>query len=957
MPTTKDPYLSTTISPRKNAQYSISQSPYAPSSTTLSELHAPSQSTPYSNPSTSSSSDYTSRFSPNRFSPGPSTSGLSNRQPLISSTNTTLFTRRNSSTDLYSDRRGSLTSDPLVFERQSSTAGKRKDSLTDRNAAPSSIKESWASGYLRRRKEVQKEDEEETLAPSTSDKASVSKKPQPLVVKIPVKEPPPLEDIQIQKEFMARLMAAHSKVDELLSKRGLRTENETKFIHHLEWVPVIEEDLTEERISPRIIRHRRRQTVSPHRSTSSENDSGMESTDSTGDNERLPTNEESPEHRESIEETDAGECIFTCKAETNEIFEICALLNSVDTSASINIKREKRTQQPAKSKSTKKLVRQKTNIEEEITELHVKLPAKPKSTKKLVPQNVQEVTELRIRRKLEEESPLQLAFSKCAIARCKVKEFGETVTETIKLVSVVGQKKEEGQPPESTETQCTSLKSPETSQEESAAPQTIKKIPKMLLKRQKTEPALLPQQRQVGKLQYERSDPASQPSRNRPSRHLLLDGLGLTSISNRSTNARFCASNNQHQHGMAEISVQHCSFYEVQKAITEPREKCLRIHLRLTTRPIATTMSAQKIWPTNERTRRLVHRILEIHDITSMVNGTKRVEENKKKLPGKLKLPDKLKFPEAPKETQLPSLQPLIFTNTSVKLIQEKLKRQQKNAELQSLRGNLKRVPRTRVVSQSRNDEEKSRKKRDLEVPPQKHPKNQKRRKIIKKKVVRKKRPDLETSLTSTQTSAQHSKNNLETPDVLQIPPSPASISQCTSSSSVASIHRSGGRSKPLLMNKKFMYNWERRILEEFKRHVNIPVLNAIYRQIFCLKCKICPTLGAPKHPPRAHFVRRNVPHQRTHLSDLSGSQILRLMSIFRPSVAQLTRVFAKPKHRPKQFASDVNEDPFGVSLKHVNKRQRPWIPYDRRKPKQFVPRWRKKHCGGKQEEDVEEDE
>lgn len=1058
---------------QSTGQYNINQSPYATSSTTstqpeLYSAYSNTQPTAYS--SRLSPAPLSSRLSPNRLSPGPSTSGFSTQKsyreaspPTQTPTNpkSKFFSRRNSAADLINDRRPSIVVDP-----NQNAINKRSDSLTDPNAIPS-VKESWASGYLRRRKEAQKEEESQQ---NEKPMGVFALKPKE-VTKICTKEAPPTESVSAQQAFMARLMAAHSVVDDLLSKRGLKGEDENKFLKHYEWVPVIEEELPEQRLSPRAIR-RRRMTVSPRRSVSSESDSGlsMESTTSEPIEQRF-------------EEIDAQNCEFRQDSLESEGCEICVLMSGTDIEVSFDVKKPEKkrkskskspikektpevVKQPIKektpevvkpeSKSTKKLVRQKLNVEE-VEELHVKLPekaqpkstkklvrqnistneveelhfklAEPKSTKKLVRQNISinEVEELRFKLpqkskveedvplqiafskcaiskckvnkieepvnervklkpisvepkpesksatkmvnsnissnkveelraklpekskiKVEEELPLQLAFSKCAISKCKVNKIEETVNERVKLKPINVKPKEEEKPATKPFDEvalkkvvkiqeATKEKSPEQKigklKKLEPKPETPNEAPKRtinkLLKRQQTEPTLPSPQRQVGKLQLNDNksspvDPNTNKLLSRPSRH-LLDSLSLMTMANRTTNARFKAQFDPSQVGKADISIQHCSFYEVKKALSEPKEKCLRIHLRLTARPTATALSVQKVWPTNERTHRLVHHIVERRDIVALTNELKQEE---KKLPGKLKI-------ETPKFMELPPCRPLIFTDTSVKQVKEKLKRQQANAELQSLRGNLKRVPKKRIVSLSKPDESLSNKKPiNLDGAKMKT----KQRKIVKKivKKTKKNEEKQEIAQTSSNSSLQN-KFITSSSSSLQIPED--SIHQSLSSSSIASSNKStSSRKLPTVMNKKFMTNWERRIIEEFRRHLNIPVLNAIYRQIFCLKCKICPMLGAPRPPPRANFVKRQTPHHKPHLSDLSGTDLLRLMAIFRPSAGQIARTSTK-SHRPRS-----NEDnPFGVSLRHVNRRQRrPWIPLNQRKPKfQYVPQWR----------------
>jgi hypothetical protein len=189
----------------------------------------------------------------------------------------------------------------------------------------------------------------------------------------------------------------------------------------------------------------------------------------------------------------------------------------------------------------------------------------PKSASKLIVQNSKIAQiDLKVPKPITKEEPLQIAFSKCAIAKCRPKCQGETFNETVKLKPIPKQQKiEEKSISPINEVQLKKavkiqepnkpeeIKMPELKpinklrkQEVKTEVEIPKKPVKKLLKRQQTEPTLSTNRRQVGKLTIEESN--SQKTSNdsklsqlsKPSRH-LLDSLSLMSMANRTMNAKF----------------------------------------------------------------------------------------------------------------------------------------------------------------------------------------------------------------------------------------------------------------------------------------------------------------------------------------------------------------------------------------------------------------------------------
>uniref|UniRef100_A0AC35G967 Troponin T n=1 Tax=Panagrolaimus sp. PS1159 TaxID=55785 RepID=A0AC35G967_9BILA len=102
------------------------------------------------------------------------------------------------------------------------------------------------------------------------------------VISIAVRpDDPTIQELKSQQEFVQRLMAAHSVVDDMLKGRGLRGEDERKFLKHYECVPIIEEER-------RPIRYYSRKSKSPSDDSDSGLSTGHDSHDSESNHESTP---------------------------------------------------------------------------------------------------------------------------------------------------------------------------------------------------------------------------------------------------------------------------------------------------------------------------------------------------------------------------------------------------------------------------------------------------------------------------------------------------------------------------------------------------------------------------------------------------------------------------------------------------------------------------------------------
>ncbi|KAH7724519.1 CBN-TNT-2 protein [Aphelenchoides avenae] len=428
----------------------------------------------------------------------------------------------------------------------------------------------------------------------------------------------------------------------------------------------------------------------------------------------------------------------------------------------------------------------------------------------------------------------------------------------------------------------------------------------------------------------------------------------------------------------AEISVQHCSFYQTAQTFKQPEEppKNVRIHLRLTERAPNCGAASAKL-PRNEVTARAFHDI--------------------KAPPGKLKKPDtaeKAKDSQKPKiprkrlidgstPEQFRTEKDKIHTHSSVRQLQDRLRKAEQEMDLWKIRGNLRRVPLKKTVF---NDGPKEplaklkekrrspvpRRSQDTEKKLSRPPSTEsvstakpKRRTVRKPRGTTKSanptpivprptvevdankflRPKNEPSVRArAATSLGHVQQQRASTTIRITPPAPPragagrppvvpEISACDYSDEPHSSHddhhwhhhdEHDEDHRP--MTKKDLL-----LIDEYRRRLNIPVPMYLIRPIWCYKCYFrqwdSPKMSWPEFlkmrtPERAlpeDDSRSEFPHKR--LNKVRHGRLARSGSSLRP-------------------ASRGN--PFGIALR---KPKRPW-----------VPKWRRVERSGEEEEEEEEE-
>ncbi|KAI6240082.1 Tnt-2 [Aphelenchoides fujianensis] len=749
--------------------------------------------------------------------------------------------------------------------------------------------------------------------------------------------PPP--DIQAsQSEFMNRLMAAHKAVDDLLNRRGLKGEDETKFLRMYEWVPVIEEEPPPPLpVVPRIAAVR----AAARRSVSTESDSGF-SMDSDHSDESIEiTADECALQRDDAEDGCAFSVLLDAAVVAEQI-ELCAKLRKTRLRSP---PREEKPEENLRPPTATPPLTKKERQPEEEPKIPISQPIEKKEEKPVVVKDDKKPA-VEAPKKQEAAKPVEkptvvLPKPRSVVKVCSTHK--QSPIETIRLKPV--QKREPPPPIQApTPNPVETLKpvttasrqpsppkkvvvdlKPKTTNERAEKKPTVNKLkqpevqpkaeekakPRSRLLRQQTAPTLpIKKERVVGRLQMpDEKDEAevSEVQRTR-AKKTVLDQPAAS----RTTNARF--RNAQNVGSSAEISIQHVSFYETARAFTESKEKCLRIHLRLTSRADRTGAAAT-ILPTNERKQRV---FLEVRiplksrsstELDAQRRQAKAVEMQKKKM--EERKPPRRKLIELPTPPPFHAPKLRILTDTTVRMMQEKLKqRHQQQAELQTLRGNLKRVPRVRRASSNQAEQRKTAGNSNgtstttTSGPP--------KRKIVKRRV-KKPRSPLPPAADGSELKKADSKNEMrarrptetngessgtmdEKPPAI---PRPASQEVVTTPVSNRLSRQSKKRRAPLPQQHERVNRveeWERRLIDEFRRFRHIPVLEAIWRQIFCQRCVLCHLLEPARGPLRSFFIRRQQPEPWS-LASLEAAEILQIFTIWKEKVAKFA-LRPTPAHR-----------------------------------------------------------
>lgn len=875
------------------------------------------------------------------------------------------------------------------FSRRNSTAdmlGEVKQN--DPTAEVPSVRSSWASQYIRRRKEAREEEERASQwAMLSSDKeqaaaAVKAKSPEKEIVR--VKEAPSAQQQMIQQEYMNRLLAAHSTVDELLKGRGKKGEDESKFLKKYEWS--VERD--------------DRREGSAIRSTSSDSDSGL-SMDSQ------PPVEEPPKKRTPIRssvrrystpkyeenEATAGRCVFVKDEESDDV-ALCVLITAleelsfsapevhcstprpestlsnfshptiyeddqddfepevtlhVEAKATCSLIKITQICEPirlvaklprgetksangkvknnviqddvnlsysvpkAASKSSKATMKSHLKNNEVTTLKHTMTKAEARHAKKMMRINKTSET-VSIRHSLlkpsakhykliikankksehvEEVINIQKPISKSIKAVLQAKLVKNNVTLKIPLIHAQ---------PKSTSMVLRHRKAKEITfrvknRRASVADvsnnnnaERKKETPKMKLKGLKDEDKAK-KGRVVGKLKRQQTEP-----------NLPVDNVKKV--------------------GKLNMAEKEASVAEVKKLVV-PKLKFSRemvsqsnTAVNFRQRPAQAQSAAISVQhcsfyevresfsvPTKQKCLRIHLRLTNPRPTEDSASIVKPCSQRKQSAFLQVKAPEPKKTEKAQK------MNPKMFVDTS-KGQQERLKKKQAYAqEIQNVRGLLKKVPKApqnfaKMASESANKTKRSankvkatKKKREMMTKPKQH------NKCSDKK---------SSSKNSESSNNLHDENNSPTTSTYD-----------------------GGR------HPEQIEEWEKRLIEEFRRRLHIPVLQSIYRKIFCFRCVQCHLLQGPKAPPRPKFIKRRLPN-RWPIPEEQKTELELFLEEWFDKIEHFNS-FALLKHNTFEKRVMIL-NPFGVTLKKVNSKQRrPLIPTQKLKPKRkFVPRWRR---------------
>ncbi|CAD5215562.1 unnamed protein product [Bursaphelenchus okinawaensis] len=844
----------------------------------------------------------------------------------------------------------------------------------DPTTAVPSVKDSWASNYLKRRKEAQEEDQRaqqwailggpprESPTRENGQERLPSRSPEKEVIRI--KEPPSNQAQQLQQAYLQRLLAAHNTVDELLKNRGKQADDESRFLKKYEWST--ERDST------------------PLRSTSSDSDSGL-SLDS------FPTPEEpkrltpirvlarrsstaTPTRFTSVE-TNAEPCEFTKESEFEDVIFCVLIATFEEVEASfvehldeIEVHHEEKVIEPekVKPKAVKKRLNEKkrqehvqltavlpktqssdvkyNKVDPTTVELRCSLPKKEetkpdsKSVVETTTVNDKKITKTVRDLKKQKSLDLTTAIENLKKPATNGKPRAVTVNLTVnaeakhvimKIPSRLKQttynlhskmplndkkvnNKEEPKV-ESKETSIT-LKDqfaksitfrvkPRPS--EGLKKQTSLNVPEYIpkdhskqrklpgkLQRQQTEPELEAEtKRKVGRLQI----PEEAKNDDNKSKKLNVPKLKFNRemVSQSSTAADFRVKPEKPQ--SASISVQHCSFYEIKESFSAPsKEKCLRIHLRLTSNNDLkeTTNTVQ---PCSERKQSAFCEIL---------NPTWRTESEIKK-----------------KKKDSKPLAQVKTGEHSVKSIQDHLKKKQQYVrEIQDVRGALKRVAKQNNAKPTK-PELLNQARKDFNI---KTKRNQKAQKV--------------TGLRNREDKKTDDKKKL------------AGISKKREEPKAP-------ENKPIVVESRHptqIEPWEAKLIDAFRRRLHIPVLEAIYKRIFCFNCVQCHLLTGPKPPPMAKFISRKLPDQWP-IPEAEKTELEQFLDEWHDQLQIHNSLELLRSTTSEHHVAILN--PFGITLRKVNQHKMPVFRPSKKPKRKFVPSWRRARSGEELEEEEEEEE
>ncbi|KAI1721364.1 troponin T [Ditylenchus destructor] len=796
--------------------------------------------------------------------------------------------------------------------------------------------DSWASGYLRKRREEKlkaemaaNEGQIEQPGPSTRCSMSTDGEVGVYAAKsdMPHLGPAALDGEGPQQQFVRRLISAHTVVDDLLKRRGLRGEDEAKFLKQYEWVPIVDEEdelKTKKEKSPqpnpvRIAPLNRRRI-----SSSSGSDSGLslDEEDQEENFQPAPTftqrqftpvpleteieeekmEEQSPEHRAISTEPENVSSDYECKNNTLETgLEECCQIIPEPLNATVN-----KTIKSADESTSINAGLKSRQIRKTEHALHsIGVPNSWKCTSKIACAKTFKLPEKNVQKEFSLTNP------RSRIESCRESLVQKAMIKTERVSKTIGK--------------------------------TVNKEEKR-----------------------------------------LLEQTSSTATAFRSPNKK----------STAKISLQHCSFYEVAQNVkgypTKPNgksntceetvrqmpEKCVRAHFRLTAAALSPEWT-RKVVPTARQVLRVARNVREPIEYIPKDFPEVEIGELRKKPKHNQNNRQRRKL----KDRQLvgrkgDKMKEKINTHTSVKDMQARLS-QSGPGEIdliRTIRGNLRRVPRAGDLSENQGTDEAelTLKKSILSLKESKKPQRRSSATVPNSDISEFRRDSLNLDEINSYTRTTSDKNanmELSRDDEREKRASRARSARLSerdetkkgqsklqkearseSSESIFASDREAEAGEKCVTECE-MTAADLILIEWFRRYLNIPVPLAIIRPIFCYKCCFCNHAPAPDRA-FASFLRSRTPTQMGKEDEMNFTEFLRIKELLR----RVYRSSPETQRQKSHSGPNRHSEPFGVNLKRVqqSRKRRPLpMPGAKRKRKPFIPKWRRNEC---EEEEVEEE-
>ncbi|KAI1729203.1 troponin T [Ditylenchus destructor] len=845
----------------------------------------------------------------------------------------------------------------------------------DADAASSNepTNDSWASGYLRKRREEKlkaetaaNEGQIEQPGPSTHCSMSTDREVGVYAAKsdMPQLGPAALDGEDHQQQFVRRLITAHTVVDDLLKKRGLRGEDEAKFLKQYEWVPIVDEEdeLKKKEKSPQPNPRRIAPLNRRRISSSSGSDSGL-----------------------SLDEEDQEENFQPAPTFTQRQFTPVPLETEIEE--------EKMAEQSPEYRGFPT-----ENVSSDYEFKNNSLEAGLEECCQIIPEPSHVTVNKKVK-SADESSSINASLKPRQIKKTEHVQYSIAVPNAWKCTTKIACAKTFKLPEKNVQKEfsLTNSRSPIESSRTSL-------IQKATLKRESVS-------KTIGK------------TVNKEEKR-LLEQTSSTATAFRSPNRK----------STAKISLQHCSFYDVAKNVKEyptklnekgntcevivkqMPEKCVRAHFRLTAAALSPEWS-RKVVPTARQVLRVARNVREPIEYIPKDFPEVEIGEVRKKPKNNQNNKPRRKL----KDRQMvgrkgDKMKEKINTHTSVKDMQTRLS-QSGPGEIdliRTIRGNLRRVPRAGDMSENQGTDEAelTLKKSILSLKESKKPQrrssaivpnsdvsefrrdslnlqevnsytrmsNSAQQKINEKsdqtkqkekKLQRNKK--VKTSLEGANYEAQRkcqdeilaSGKNAEL-ELLRDDESEKRASRARSarlserdetkksqsklqkesrsesSESIFATDREA-ESDGKCVTECEMTAADLILIEWFRRYLNIPVPLAVIRPIFCYKCCFCNHEPAPDRA-FASFLRARTPTQMDKEDEMNFTEFLRIKELLK----RVYRSTPETQRQKPHSGANRHSEPFGVNLKRVqqSRKRRPLpMPGAKRKRKPFIPKWRRNEC------------